>query len=159
MLRSPAGNPANTMKRARFRRLLPLFLIAASLVPAARAFGSEATDQMDFGVRAAKKGLWREALFRWERASKLLPENPRILNNLAVAYETAGEFEKAEAMYKEALRLAPDNRDIVQNHALFTAYYKELLSRKEREEKQAAPPPPQEPVAEPPENPPDAPHR
>jgi tetratricopeptide (TPR) repeat protein len=145
------------MKRLRLRRLLPLLLLAVFFPLSVRSAGNEGPEQMDFGVRAAKKGLWREALFRWEKASKLLPDNARVLNNLAVAYETAGEFVKAEEMYKEALRLAPDNRDIRQNYDLFTTYYKELLARKEREESQAPPPSPPEPGPKPEEKPPDAP--
>ena len=147
------------MKRVRLRRLLPLLLLAVFLPLPVHSAGGEGPQQMDFGVRAAKKGLWREALFRWEKASKLLPDNARVFNNLAVAYETAGEFEKADAMYKEALRLAPDNKDIRQNHDLFAAYYKELLARQEREENQAPPPSPPEPGPKPEEKPPDAPPR
>ncbi|HMC82415.1 MAG TPA: tetratricopeptide repeat protein [Candidatus Polarisedimenticolia bacterium] len=142
------------MKNVLACRLLPLFLLALFLPRPAHSVGNEGYEQMDFGVRAAKKGLWREALFRWERASKLLPDNARILNNLAVAYETAGEFEKAQAMYTEALRLAPDNRDIRQNHTLFEAYYKDLLARKEHD---ASPPPTPDSGKEPEKEPPDAP--
>jgi len=145
------------MKNVLASRLLPLFLIALFLPRPALYASSEGYEQMDFGVRAAKKGLWREALFRWERASKLLPDNARILNNLAVAYETAGEFEKAQAMYQEALRLAPDNRDIRQNHILFEAYYKDLLARKEHDEDRASPPPTPDSGKEPEKEPPDAP--
>ena len=129
------------MKNVLACRLLPLFLLALFLPRPAHSVGNE-------------KGLWREALFRWERASKLLPDNARILNNLAVAYETAGEFEKAQAMYTEALRLAPDNRDIRQNHTLFEAYYKDLLARKEHD---ASPPPTPDSGKEPEKEPPDAP--
>jgi Flp pilus assembly protein TadD len=149
------------MTKARSRRLLPLLLLAASV--AALCLASEGSEQMDFGVRAAKKGLWREALFRWEKASKLQPANARILNNLAVAYEIGGDFDKAEAMYREAQRLAPDNKDIRQNHDLFTAYYKELLSRKQHQEMQPSPPPAPETQSAPDsqapeEKPPDATH-
>jgi tetratricopeptide (TPR) repeat protein len=130
------------MKRVRVRRLLPLLLLATFLPLPALPAGNEGYEQMAFGVRAAKKGLWREALFRWERAVKLLPDNPRLLNNLAVAYETAGDFGKAGEMYEQALRLAPENRDIRQNHQLFSAYYKELVARQEQEKGREPPPSP-----------------
>jgi tetratricopeptide (TPR) repeat protein len=147
------------MRTVRSRSFLPILLLLGLFPLPARPAGNEGAEQLDFGVRAAKKGLWREALFRWEKAAKVMPDNPRILNNLAVAYETAGEYEKADKMYKEALRLAPDNRDIRQNHDLFSAYYKELLSRKEHEESAPpAPPAPESPKA-PEEKPPDAPPR
>ena len=144
------------MKRARHRYLLPLLLLLALFPLPARSAGNEAFEQMEFGVRAAKKGLWREALFRWEKALKLLPENPRLLNNLAVAYETSGNHAKAEELYAAALRQAPDNRDIRQNYELFTAYSKELAARKDREESREPPPSAPEPGQEPGERPPDA---
>jgi tetratricopeptide (TPR) repeat protein len=121
------------MTLPRFGRPFFLMIVLAFLSSTALPAGGGGAEQMDFGVRAAKKGLWREAQFRWERALKLAPENPRILNNLAVACETAGNFEKAAEYYKEALRLAPENRDIRQNHDLFAGYYKEILAHKEME--------------------------
>ena len=114
-------------------RRTPLLLLTAALISLAAAPSAESVrEQMDFGVKAAKRGLWKEALFRWEKAAKLQPDNPRLLNNLAVAYETAGDFERAEATYRRALEVDPSNRDIKQNFALFTTYFKQVLSRKER---------------------------
>lgn len=104
------------------------------LLPGSAVSTPDSTEQLQFGVQAAKRGLWREARFRWERALKLSPSNPRILSNLAVAHETAGDFEKAQTLYQQALRLEPDNRDIKQNYELFTSFYKEYLSRSERGE-------------------------
>jgi len=101
-----------------------------------------AKEQMQFGVKAAKDGLWREALFRWEKALKLDPTNVRLLNNLAVAYETAGNFQKAEALYQQALRGDPGNRDIKQNYDLFMSYYKQIQSRQEKLAAPSAPPTP-----------------
>ncbi len=145
--------------KVRIRRLLPLLLLPALFsIPELRA-GDTGSEQMHFGVQAAKKGLWREALFRWERAHKLLPDNARILNNLAVAYETNGDFDRADVMYREALRLAPDNRDIRQNYDLFNAYYKDLAARKPRPESPQTAPAAPEPVGQPEEKPPDAPPR
>lgn len=112
---------------------VPLLLLTAALVSLAAAPSAESVrQQMDFGVKAAKRGLWKEALFRWEKAAKLQPDNPRLLNNLAVAYETAGDFEKADATYRRALEADPSNRDIKQNFELFTTYFKQVLARKER---------------------------
>jgi Tfp pilus assembly protein PilF len=90
---------------------------------------NDSAAQLDFGVQAARKGLWREALFRWERARKAAPEDPRVLNNLAVAYETTGDFGKADELYRAALQLDPGNRDIRQNYDLFSGFYKEMRSR------------------------------
>jgi len=148
------------MIRIRLRRLLPLLLLLA-LLPSPPPFARDkGSDQMEFGVQAAKKGLWREALFRWEKALKLSPGNPRILNNLAVAHETGGNFQKAEELYKEALRQSPGDRDIKQNYELFSAYYKELLAREAAmEEGGEEPPAAPAPETQPEERPADAPPR
>ena len=45
---------------------------------------------IDFGVDMARKGLWSEALFRFQQADKAEPNTGRILNNMAVAYEAVG---------------------------------------------------------------------
>ncbi len=119
------------MTPLRLRRIPPL-LLAAALISLAAAAPDSVREQMDFGVKAAKRGLWKEALFRWEKAVKLQPDNPRLLNNLAVAYETAGDLEKADATYRRALEADPSNRDIKQNFNLFTTYFKQVLARKER---------------------------
>ena len=147
------------MTSVRPRRLLPLLLLLALLPSPAPLARSEGSEQMEFGVRAAKKGLWREALFRWEKALKISPGNPRILNNLAVAYETGGNYQKAEELYGEALRLAPDQSDIKQNYELFSAYYKELLARKKAGEGREEPPVAPAPETQPEERPADAPRR
>jgi Flp pilus assembly protein TadD len=74
---------------------------------------------MRFGVEAAQMGLWREALFRWERAAQDDPDNARLRNNLAVALESLGRLEEADREYREARRLAPDVREIRDNHVSF----------------------------------------
>lgn len=130
------------MTHFHFRLLarLSAILLLASL-PSVTIGADSAKEQMQFGVKAAKDGLWREALFRWEKAIKLDPTNARLMNNLAVAYEIAGDFQKAEALYQHALRADPGNRDIKQNFDLFLSYYKQIQSRQEKQ------PPPPEPGA------------
>ena len=96
---------------------------------------------MEFGVEAAKKGLWREAEFRWQKARKLSPGSARILNNLAVAQETQGNFEEADRLYREALRLLPSNDDIQENYRLFTSFYDQYRSRREDSKSETDSPP------------------
>ena len=144
------------MNRVRPRLLLSLLLLLVLLPMPAPLAADKGSEQMEFGVRAAKKGLWREALFRWERALKLSPGNPRILNNLAVACETEGNFQKADELYREALRLAPNDGDIKQNYDLFSAYYKEFLARQATGQQGGEPPAAPEPEAPPEERPADA---
>ncbi len=121
-------------------RLSAILLLAS--IPGLTLGADSAKEQMQFGVKAAKDGLWREALFRWEKALKLDPTNARLLNNLAVAYETTGNFQKAEAVYQQALKADPGNRDIKQNHDLFMSYYKQIQSRQEKQTSPPAPPAP-----------------
>ena len=97
-------------------------------------------DQMEFGVEAAKKGLWREAEFRWQKAYKLAPSNAHILNNLAVAQETQGNFDEAHRLYQEALRLLPNNEDIQENFRHFSGFYVQYRSRLEDNQGEADPP-------------------
>src|SRR3954447_21882235 len=75
--------------------------------------------ELRFGIDAAQKGLWGEARFRFERAVTLAPENAKALNDLAVAFEHQGEFEKAREAYDKALKLKPGDSSIQQNYDLF----------------------------------------
>lgn len=80
---------------------------------------SSSDDELSFGVRAAQRGLWTEARFRFERAVTLAPDNPKALNDLAVALEEQGEFQKAREAYDKALKLRPHDEQIQQNYDLF----------------------------------------
>jgi tetratricopeptide (TPR) repeat protein len=80
------------------------------------------SSQIDFGVDAAKMNLWREALFRFQRAVQIDPNDAMAHNNLAVAYEGTGDFEKARANYIEALRLDKGNEYIQKNFSRFTEF-------------------------------------
>ena len=71
----------------------------------------------------AKRGLWNEALFRFKRAGFLRPGDPRILNNLAVAYEAVGDFDQALETYKKALRADPGDQELKRNYARFVEFY------------------------------------
>jgi Flp pilus assembly protein TadD len=78
-----------------------------------------AGEELRFGVEVARKGLWQEARFRFERAVLLDPENFSALNNLAIALEQQGEFDKAREAYERALKLKPKSLYIQQNYDLF----------------------------------------
>src|SRR5215510_14698157 len=80
---------------------------------------SSSGDQLRFGIEAARRGLWQEARFRFERAVLLDPENAQALNNLAVALEQQGDFDKAREAYEKALKLKPGSVYIQQNFDLF----------------------------------------
>jgi Tfp pilus assembly protein PilF len=79
----------------------------------------EAKQQVEFGIEVAQRGLWREAIYRWERATQLDPTYAAAFNNLAIAYEHEGQLEKARGAYEKALALDPGNAMIKQNFDLF----------------------------------------
>lgn len=92
-------------------------------------------DQLNFGVRMAERGLWSEALFRFEQAQRMGGSNDaEVLNNLAVAHEALGRFDDALGFYRQALALAPGNRDLKANYDRFVSFYESF-----RAQAQAAP--------------------
>ena len=103
--------------------LVVLLVPGAQSAPAAAASKSEIARQIKFGAEMAKQGNWREAIFRWQRVLSLAPDNPRIHNNLAVAYESLGEYDKAEAEYRVALASPEAHDEIKENHELFLKFY------------------------------------
>ena len=80
---------------------------------------SDARAQVEFGIKVAQKGLWREAIYRWQRAVSIDPTYAAAYNNLAIAYEHEGDFEKARQAYEKATELEPGNAMIRQNFDLF----------------------------------------
>ena len=107
-------------------RVACLIAVASAFLGAGRREGSKA--EMRFGAEAAQRGLWREAMFRWERVLKTDPDNPRLHNNLAVAYESLGQFDRARTEYEEARRLDPDGKEIRNNFESFRALCKSIKS-------------------------------
>lgn len=93
-----------------------------------------AEEQMAFGVDMAKRGLWREALFRFQRARQLDPDTPRVLNNMAVAFEAVGDFDRALEYYKLALESDSGNKDLRKNYARFVEFYQSFRPAEEGEE-------------------------
>ena len=93
--------------------------LVAPAVPAHADARSDAKAQVSFGIEVAQRGLWREAIYRWEQAVKLDPTYAAAFNDLAIGYEHAGEFTKALEAYEKALELEPDNIQIRQNYELF----------------------------------------
>ena len=97
-------------------------LVAAATLSASVSFAdarSDAKEQVAFGISVAQRGLWREAVYRWEKAVEIDPTYAAAFNDLAIAYEHEGEFAKARMAYEKALALEPDNAQIRQNYDLF----------------------------------------
>lgn len=125
------------LQSPRCRGVLAALVLAALPVgvPAAQAADEErAVAENEFGVDVARRGLWKEAAYRWQRAVELDPTNARAHNNLAVGLERAGDFEEALEAYETALSLEPANENIRQNYELF----REAYERKQRKDRDAA---------------------
>ena len=102
-------------------RLATLFVLVASVAasPAAADARGDAKALVDFGISVAQKGLWREAIYRWEKAIETDPTYAAAYNDLAIAYEHEGQLVKARKAYEKALELEPNNSQIQQNFDLF----------------------------------------
>ncbi len=98
--------------------VLALVIGAGATAPRAQD-RSHAQAQVDFGIEVARRGLWKEAIFRWERAIDIDPTYAQAWNNLAIAFEQQGLLDQAREAYETALDLAPDNLAIEQNYDLF----------------------------------------
>jgi type IV pilus assembly protein PilF len=103
---------------ARHLTFAVVFLLFAACPSWAEQRG-QAKEQVEFGVQVAQRGLWREAIYRWERATQLDPTYAAAFNNLAVAYEHEGQLAKAREAYEKALALEPNNALVRQNYDLF----------------------------------------
>jgi Flp pilus assembly protein TadD len=118
--------------RMRFYALLAALLLTTAASPLAADARGDAKKQVEFGISVAQKGLWREAIYRWERATEIDPTYAAAFNNLAIAYEHEGELDKARVAYEKALKLEPNNSYIKQNNELF----KEINDRTTRKDAQ-----------------------
>lgn len=128
------------MTRNAVSLLLLALLVAAGCSSTRRLDLSRPSTQLDVGVRAARGNLWREALFRFERAVQLDPSDAMARNNLAVAYEGIGEFEKAREAYQQALQLDRSNQYIQKNYSRFVEFYSKNKKRQKSDEAEAAKP-------------------
>ena len=103
------------------KRLLTVVVLLTALSGVAYADDarSDAKAQVEFGIAVAQRGLWKEAIYRWERATQIDPTYAAGFNNLAVAYEHEGMLDKAAEAYERALKLEPNNALVRQNFELF----------------------------------------
>ncbi len=109
-----------------------LLLLVLGTAPAAADARDDAKKQVEFGIAVAQRGLWREAIYRWVRATEIDPSYAAAHNNLGIAYEHEGELDKARAAYEKAIELEPENTFIKQNYELF----KEINDRTTRPDNQ-----------------------
>ena len=96
-----------------------LLLVVTCVTPAYADARTDARAQVEFGINVAQRGLWREAIYRWQKAVEIDPTYAEAHNNLAIGYEHEGQFDKARQSYEQAVKLAPHNLQIQQNYELF----------------------------------------
>ena len=116
------------MDKKEIKRLLllvPLFLILTGCTSLIK------NQQLKFGIQAAQKELWDEAIFRWKKVLEINPESAAAYNNLAVAYEKKGLWDEAGKAYESAVKLNPQNKYIKSNFQK----YKTRFEAKEEETK------------------------
>jgi type IV pilus assembly protein PilF len=98
-------------------------LVACALAVTASAASAdpkaEAKSQVEFGINVAQRGLWREAIYRWLKATEIDPTYVAAYNDLAIAYEHEGQLDKARKAYEKAIELDPNNSQVRQNYELF----------------------------------------
>lgn len=108
--------------RSRTRPSLAVVALASALAMGAGG-APGAGSQLAFGVDMARRGLWAEALFRFQQARQADGGSAHVLNNLAVAYEALGRFDQALESYREALAVAPGDSDLKRNYSQFLEFY------------------------------------
>jgi tetratricopeptide (TPR) repeat protein len=133
-----APKRTNNLMRATLSSVLLLSLVLASCGGGHYGRTDQPASQLAFGVDMAKRGLWNEALFRFHQAEQLDPQNPRVLNNLGVAYEASGEYDKALSYYQRALKAAPENRELRANYGRFVEFYQSYKGRQDNKPGQPA---------------------
>ncbi len=111
-------------ERGTYAAAVVILLSALCWSPPAQAGSkAEVTRQIQFGVEMAKDGNWKEAIFRWQRALTIDPKNAHVHNNLAVAYESLGDYAKAEAEYLAALASPDAPVEVRSNFEQFKNFY------------------------------------
>jgi len=111
-------------------------LLLAALLASAPAFADargDAKSQVEFGISVAQRGLWREAIYRWQKATEVDPSYAAAFNNLAIAYEHEGQLDKARKAYEKAIELDPSNSQIQQNYELFKEINDRTAAGKEKD--------------------------
>lgn len=102
--------PSSACRTVRLAIVTALVLVLTAAWPALarerKGLSSrQVREELRFASEMAEKGLWREALYRWKKVLAARPDDPRLLNNIAVAEEALGMVEDARRDYRRALEL------------------------------------------------------
>lgn len=120
------------LTRRWFTKVGAAFVVTAVLATCHVAAGDgtkkEASAEMEWGYKAARRGYWQEALMRFQHANQLTPDQPEILNNIAVAQEANGQFELALLTYQTGLSIDPKDGALQRNYARFQEFYASFIA-------------------------------
>jgi len=116
--------------------LAMLVILVAGAAMAGNPASKEAAAEMEWGYKTARHGYWQEALARFVHANELTPDQPRILNNIAVAQEANGLYEQALLTYQEGLSIAPNNDALRRNYMRFQEFYSTYIAPPEEKDEQ-----------------------
>lgn len=110
----------------RSRSILPVLLALAHLA-APPIWGTDAyVDNMKFAAEMARRGNWREALYRWQKAAVVSPNNPKIQNNLGVAHEALGNVAQAMLHYDQAIGWKGEQSVVATNRARAERFWSQV---------------------------------
>lgn len=112
--------------------LFAVALLLVGLATPAHADRRTAREHVDFGIVVAQRGLWKEAVFRWQQAVELDPTYAQAWSNLGIGYEQLGRFDDARKAYERALEIDPANTFIRNNYDLFREIYDRQNRRRDR---------------------------
>lgn len=123
-LRSNPGNAALLAERAKsYAASGNAELALADITKASEAPNAEWPVHSAHGVILDRLGRSEEARLAYEKALKLSPDNPVVLNNLALNHALAGHHEEAVALLQRATRAPNANIQIRQNLSLLLAMH------------------------------------
>jgi Flp pilus assembly protein TadD len=116
----------------RMKSWVAVALVVLCVAPIMADKRADAKAQVEFGVLVARRGLWKEALFRWKQAVAIDPTYLAAWNDLAIAYEQLGQFSSAREAYETALKLSPNDATVVQNYGMFRDLYDRQNKRRDK---------------------------
>jgi Flp pilus assembly protein TadD len=116
----------------RMKSWVAVALVVLCVAPIMADKRADAKAQVEFGVLVARRGLWKEALFRWKQAVVIDPTYVAAWNDLAIAYEQLGQFSSAREAYDKALQLAPNDATVRQNYDMFRDLYDRQNKRRDK---------------------------
>lgn len=118
---------------------VPFFLVTAPSFSFAQSDERVAGEYRSRGLQAQNNGRIKEALFYYQQASALLPDDASLKNDVALMQDNLGQNEEAQENYRQALALDPQYLPVYFNMGRFYAkqglyplaakYLKERISR------------------------------